>query len=316
MNAVTGRFAPSPSGRVHIGNLFTSMLAWLSAKKQGGRVVLRIEDLDTRRCTPEYAQQLQDDLLWLGLTWDEGASVGGVHAPYEQSKRTALYRDALERLRAMGLVYPCFCTRAELHAAAAPHRSDGQTVYPGTCRNLTAAEVAQRTGKRPPAYRLRVPDETITVRDGHMGTYTESLRRDCGDFLLRRSDGLYAYQLAVVVDDADMGVTEVVRGSDLLSSTPRQLLLYRLLGLTPPTFYHVPLLLAQDGRRLSKRDRDLNLSVLRARYAPEAVLGKLAFLAGFHPTAEPVRVAELLSAFDWRAVPIQDIIVPEDLFPV
>lgn len=311
---VTGRFAPSPSGRVHIGNLFTSLLAWLSAKKQGGRVILRIEDLDTRRCTAAYAEQLQDDLQWLGLTWDEGASVGGVHAPYEQSKRTALYSDALERLRALGLVYPCFCTRAELHAADAPHRSDGQTVYAGTCRNLAAAEVAERMRKRPPAYRLRVPDETITVHDGHMGTYSEQLRRDCGDFLLQRSDGLYAYQLAVVVDDADMGVTEVVRGSDLLSSTPRQLLLYRLLGLTPPTFCHVPLLLARDGRRLSKRDHDLNLSVLRTRYTPEAVLGKLAYLAGIHPTAEPVRVTELLAAFDWRAVPVRDIVVPENLF--
>lgn len=311
---VTGRFAPSPSGRVHIGNLFTSLLAWLSAKKRGGRVILRIEDLDTRRCTAAYAQQLQDDLLWLGLTWDEGPLIGGTHAPYEQSKRTALYRDALERLRALGLVYPCFCTRAELHAADAPHRSDGQTVYAGMCQNLTAAEVAERAAKRPPAYRLRVPDEVITVHDGHMGTYSEQLRRDCGDFLLQRSDGLYAYQLAVVVDDADMGVTEVVRGSDLLSSTPRQLLLYRLLGLTPPTFCHVPLLLSQDGRRLSKRDHDLNLSVLRTRYTPEAVLGKLAYLAGIHPTAEPVRVTDLLAAFDWCAVPVQDIIVPENLF--
>lgn len=306
MNAVTGRFAPSPSGRMHIGNLFTSLLAWLSAKKRGGRVVLRIEDLDTRRCTPEYAQQVRDDFQWLGLTWDG--------EPCEQSTRTALYRDALERLQALGLVYPCFCTRAELHAASAPHRSDGQTIYPGTCRGLTEAEIARRAATRPPAYRLRVPDETITVRDGHMGAYTESLRRDCGDFLLRRSDGLYAYQLAVVVDDAAMGVTEVVRGSDLLSSTPRQILLYRLLNLKPPTFCHVPLLLAADGRRLSKRDRDLNLSVLRKRYAPEAVIGKLAFLAGLNPTAEPVRAADLVSAFDWRAVPVRDIIVPEELF--
>ena len=312
----TGRFAPSPSGRMHIGNLFTSLLAWLSAKRQGGRVVLRIEDLDTRRCTPEYARQLQDDLQWLGLTWDEGPGVGGPHGPYEQSKRGALYASALERLRARGLVYPCFCTRAELHAADAPHRSDGQTVYPGTCRALTPEQVAQRARTRPPAYRLRVPDGETAFRDGHMGRYAERLERDCGDFLLCRSDGLYAYQLAVVVDDAAMGVTEVVRGSDLLSSTPRQLLLYRLLGLTPPAFFHVPLLLSGDGRRLSKRDRDLNLSALRTRYPPGAVIGKLAFLAGFHPTAEPVSPSELLFAFDWDAVPLRDIVVPENLFEI
>ena len=314
MNMVTGRFAPSPSGRMHIGNLFTYLLAWLSARKQAGRVVLRIEDLDTRRCTDAYARQLQNDLLWLGLTWDEGPLVGGPHAPYAQSERVALYSAALQHLRAHGLIYPCFCTRAELHAASAPHRSDGQTIYPGTCRNLTEAEIARRAATRPPAYRLRVPDETITVWDGHMGSCSEQLRRECGDFLLRRSDGLYAYQLAVVVDDAAMNVTEVVRGSDLLASTPRQMLLYRLLNLKPPTFCHVPLLLAADGRRLSKRDRDLNLSVLRKRYTPEAVIGKLAFLAGLNPTAEPVRAADLVPAFDWRAVPVRDIIVPEELF--
>ena len=311
---VTGRFAPSPSGRIHIGNIFSSLLAWLSARKQGGRIVLRVEDLDTARCTDAYARQLQDDLLWLGLTWDEGPLVGGDHGPYEQSKRAALYKSALETLRARGLTYPCFCTRAELRAASAPHRSDGQTIYPGTCRNLTAAEVAERARTRPPGYRLRVPDEEITVQDGHMGVYRENLARDCGDFLLCRSDGLFAYQLAVVVDDAAMKITEVVRGSDLLSSAPRQLYLYRLLGLAPPIFYHVPLLLAADGRRLSKRDRDLNLTVLRKAYPPEAILGKLAYLAGIHPTAGPVRAADLVPAFDWAAVPTRDIIVPEDLF--
>ena len=311
---VTGRFAPSPSGRIHIGNIFSSLLAWLSARKQGGRIVLRVEDLDAARCSDAYAKQLEDDLQWLGLTWDEGPLAGGAHGPYEQSKRTALYQSALEALRARGLVYPCFCTRAELRAASAPHRSDGQTVYPGTCRNLTAAQIAERSRTRPPGYRLRVPDEEIIVRDGHMGVYRENLARDCGDFLLRRSDGLFAYQLAVVVDDAAMQITQVVRGSDLLPSTPRQLYLYRLLGLTPPTFYHVPLLLAADGRRLSKRDHDLNLEVLRKTYPPEAILGKLAYLAGIHPTAEPIRAADLLSAFDWDAVPMRDIVVPEDLF--
>ena len=231
--AVTGRFAPSPSGRIHLGNILCCLLAWLSARQKGGRVILRIEDLDIARCPRRYGEQMCRDIRWLGLDWDEGPVIGGPSGPYEQSRRTALYQAALRRLEAQGLVYPCFCTRAELHAASAPHREDGQVVYPGTCRGLTAeqaAERARRTG-RAPALRLWVPEEEITFTDGHMGEYREWLPADCGDFLLRRSDGIFAYQLAVVVDDAAMGVTEVVRGADLLASTPRQLLLYRLLGL-------------------------------------------------------------------------------------
>ena len=191
---VTGRFAPSPSGRIHLGNILCSLLAWLSARQKGGRVILRIEDLDTARCPRRYGEQMCRDLQWLGLEWDEGPVTGGPHAPYEQSLRTERYQAALERLENMGLVYPCFCTRAELHAASAPHREDGQVLYPGTCRALTpeqAAEKARRTG-RSPALRLRVPEEEIGFTDGHMGSYRENLARDCGDFLLRRSDGLCA----------------------------------------------------------------------------------------------------------------------------
>lgn len=204
MNTV-GRFAPSPSGRMHLGNLLCALLAWLSVRHQGGRYILRIEDLDTDRCKPAYARQLEEDLRWLGLDWDEGGSLGGPHAPYDQSRRTALYDAALAELERQGVVYPCFCTRAQLHAASAPHREDGLTVYPGTCRNLTAEEITARTAaaKRPPALRLRVPEETLSFTDGHMGPVREYLPTDCGDFLLRRSDGLYAYQLAVVVDDGD-----------------------------------------------------------------------------------------------------------------
>ena len=195
-----GRFAPSPSGRIHLGNIFCCLLAWLSARQKGGRVVLRIEDLDTARCPRRYALQLQEDLRWLGLDWDEGPEAGGERGPYEQSRRTALYRAALERLSAKGLVYPCFCTRAELHAASAPHREDGQIIYPGTCRSLTAEQAEEQAGRRAPALRLRVPEEMWSFTDGHMGRYVENLARDCGDFLLCRSDGLFAYQLAVVVD--------------------------------------------------------------------------------------------------------------------
>ena len=314
--AVTGRFAPSPSGRIHLGNILCCLLAWLSARQKGGRVILRIEDLDTARCPLRYGEQMCRDIQWLGLDWDEGPVIGGPSGPYEQSRRTALYQAALERLEAQGLVYPCFCTRAELHAASAPHREDGQVVYPGTCRGLTAeqaAERARRTG-RAPALRLWVPEEEITFIDGHMGEYGEWLPADCGDFLLRRSDGIFAYQLAVVVDDAAMGVTEVVRGADLLASTPRQLLLYRLLGLEAPAFYHFPLLLGSDGQRLSKRNADAGLDALGERYTASEILGKLAYLAGFNPSAEPRSGESLLADFAWEKVPRADIRIPGGLF--
>lgn len=309
-----GRFAPSPSGRIHLGNILCCLLAWLSARQKGGKVILRIEDLDTARCPTRYAEQMLEDLRWLGLDWDEGPEAGGSAGPYFQSQRTALYQTALERLESLGLVYPCFCTRAELHAASAPHREDGTTVYAGTCRSLSPAEREERAKHRSPALRLQVPDKEFSFIDGHMGHYTEQLAQDCGDFLLRRSDGMFAYQLAVVVDDAAMGVTEVVRGADLLSSTPRQLYLYRLLELTPPAFIHFPLLLAPDGRRLSKRDADAGLDSLRGRVTAETLLGRLAQLAGFHPSGAPRPAAALLESFSWEKVAREDIRLPENLF--
>ncbi len=309
-----GRFAPSPSGRIHLGNLLCCLLAWLSARKKDGRVILRIEDLDTARCPRRYADQMEDDLRWLGLTWDAVPGVDGGEISCYQSERTALYEAALEKLREMDLIYPCFCTRGELHAASAPHRSDGQVLYGGTCRNLTAEEIAERSRTRAPALRLKTPETVWGFEDGHMGRYEENLARDCGDFLLRRSDGMFAYQLAVVVDDAAMGVTEVVRGADLLDSTPRQLYLYDLLGLRAPAFYHFPLLLSPEGRRLSKRDADAGLDVLRDRVPPEEVLGKLAYLAGFNPSAAPKTAEQLLADFAWEKVPRADIRLPEGLF--
>ena len=311
---MVGRFAPSPSGRIHLGNILCCLLAWLSARQQGGQVVLRIEDLDTVRCPRRYADQMEEDLRWLGLDWDRGPTVSGPDGSYYQSERTALYQAALDKLERMGLVYPCFCTRAELHAASAPHREDGQVVYAGTCRKLTAAEIAEKTKCRAPALRLRVPEETWGFTDGHMGPYSENLARDCGDFLLRRSDGMFAYQLAVVVDDAAMGVTEVARGADLLDSTPRQLYLYHLLELTPPKFLHFPLLLAPDGRRLSKRNADAGLDTLRDRLTAAEVLGGLAYLAGFNPSAAPKTGEQLLADFAWDKVPKEDIRIPEGLF--
>ena len=312
---IRGRFAPSPSGRMHLGNLFSALLAWLSVRSAGGVLVLRMEDLDPDRCRPEYAAQLAEDLLWLGLDWDEGYGKGGPDGPYLQSERTERYAAAFGRLEEMGLVYPCYCTRAERLAASAPHRSDGQAVYGGRCRDLTVEErsALEAAGRRP-AWRLKVPDEVWAVEDGHMGRYGENLLRDCGDFIIRRSDGVYAYQLAVVADDGAMGINQVVRGMDLLSSTPRQCYLYHLLGLEPPEFRHVPLLLAEDGRRLSKRDRDLDMGALRARWTPEELAGRLAMLAGLQTGPEPVTPAALAEGFSWERVPRTDIVVPGGLF--
>ena len=294
---LTGRFAPSTSGRMHLGNVFSALLAWLSVRSRGGRMILRMEDLDPDRCRPEYMETLRDDLDWLGLDWDAEQT--------PQSRRTDAYRAEFEKLSQLGLVYPCYCSRAELHAASAPHASDGTAIYAGTCRNLTPEERAQKT--RRPAWRVRVPEEEISFHDRLQGDYTENLARDCGDFIVRRSDGVYAYQLAVVTDDAEGGVTEVVRGRDLLSSTPRQIWLQRMLGFPEPEYCHVPLLVAPDGRRLSKRERDLDLGALRQLYTPEELLGKLAALANLQPEAAPVRAWELVSRFSWDCVPCDNI---------
>ena len=306
-----GRFAPSPSGRMHLGNLFAALLAWLSVRRAGGCMVLRMEDLDPDRCRAEYAAQLADDLRWLGLDWDEGWQKGGSHGPYLQSERTERYAAAFRMLEERGLVYPCYCTRAERLAASAPHRSDGQVVYSGKCRHLTDVERGGLAKTRSPAWRLIVPEQDISFTDRLQGVYGENLLRDCGDFILRRSDGVYAYQLAVVCDDGDMEITQVVRGRDLLDSTPRQLYLYELLGLRAPEFYHVPLLCAPDGRRLSKRERDLDMGALRQRLTPEQLVGLLAFWAGQLDRPEPVTAAELAPRFDWGKVPREDITVGE-----
>ena len=309
MGNVRGRFAPSPSGRMHLGNLFSGLLAWLSVRAAGGTMVLRMEDLDPDRCKEEYAVQLADDLRWLGLDWDEGYQVRGPHGPYRQSQRTDLYAGAFRKLEGRGLIYPCYCTRAERLAASAPHRSDGQAVYSGRCRHLTEAQRTELSATRRPAWRVKVPDRSIGFTDGLQGFYEENLLHDCGDFILRRSDGVYAYQLAVVYDDGAMEVNQVVRGRDLLDSTPRQRYLYELLGLTPPEFYHVPLLLAPDGRRLSKREKDLDMGALRERFTSETLTGLLAFWAGQLDKPEPVAPSELAQHFDWTKVPAGDIMV-------
>lgn len=287
---------------MHLGNLFTALLAWLSARADGGEFVLRIEDLDPDRSRAEYAEAIRDDLRWLGLDWDREMPL--------QSTQTPVYAEQFERLRKRGLIYPCFCTRNELHAASAPHASDGTLLYAGTCRNLTPAQIASQTRK--PAWRIRVPEETISFRDGVFGAVTQNLTTACGDFILRRSDGVYAYQLAVVCDDALGGITQVARGCDLLPSTPRQIWLGRELGFVQPAYYHVPLLVAPDGRRLSKRERDLDMEHLRRRYTPEQLTGRLAFLAGLRPEVSAVAPKELAHGFTWGVIHKNDIPISKD----
>ena len=292
-----GRFAPTPSGRMHLGNVFAALIAWLSVRSRGGSLVLRMEDLDTQRTSGEFAEQIRTDLQWLGLDWDWET------AP--QSQRAAVYDRYFERLESVDLLYPCYCTRSQLHSVNAPHLSDGTYVYPGTCRNLTPEE--QAAFHRAPSWRVKVPDRIWTVEDFVQGTYRENLATDCGDFVIRRADGVYVYQLAVTVDDGEAGVTEVVRGMDLLSSAPRQMYLQELFGFPHPQYGHVPMLLAPDGRRLSKRDKDMDLGYLQAHIKPEALLGMLAHAAGILDRPALVSAWELAGEFAWEKLRKQDI---------
>ena len=285
-----GRFAPTPSGRMHLGNVFAALIAWLSVRSRDGEMVLRMENLDTQRTSAEFAETLRDDLRWLGLTWDRETPA--------QSQRSAVYDKYFEILREKGLLYPCYCTRSQLHSVNAPHLSDGTYVYPGTCRNLTEGE--QAAFRRPPAWRVVVPDRVWTVEDRIQGTYRCNLATECGDMVVRRADGVYVYQLAVTVDDGEAGITEVVRGMDLLSSAPRQMYLQELFGFPHPEYAHVPMLLAPDGRRLSKRDRDLDLGILRQRLTREELLGVLAFAAGLIDQEVSVSLNELTKEFSWK----------------
>ena len=286
---VVGRFAPTPSGRMHLGNVFAALIAWLSVRSQGGEMVLRMEDLDTLRTSDAYARLLRQDLAWLGLDYDRETP--------PQSTRSETYDHYFDRLTEMGLLYPCYCTRSQLHSVNAPHLSDGTYVYPGTCRNLTPQ--ARRAMNRAPAWRVVVPDRLWSLDDRVQGRYELNLAKDCGDMVVRRADGVYVYQLAVTVDDGEAGVTEVVRGMDLLSSAPRQMYLQELFGFPHPQYAHVPMLLAPDGRRLSKRDRDLDLGELQKRFSPEAIIGLLAHAAGLIDRPAPISAAELAKEFQW-----------------
>lgn len=291
-----GRFAPSPTGRMHLGNLFAALLSWLSVRSRGGRWILRVEDLDPQRSRTEFARLIEDDLRWLGLDWDEGGlDSKGPAGPYRQSMRGDVYEECLRRLEATGLTYPCVCTRADVMSTQAPHQSDGRVVYRGTCR--PRAGVSPVDPSRPHATRLLVPDEEIRFTDRVCGPQAFRLADECGDFVLRRADGAWAYQLAVVADDALMGVTEVVRGNDLLLSAAQQTWLFRLLGWRAPEYAHIPLVCNAEGRRLSKRDASAGMEELRRRFTPEALTGLLARMAGLRPDASPCAPASLLDGF-------------------
>jgi glutamyl-tRNA synthetase len=249
-----------------------------------------MEDLDTQRTSAEFADTLRKDLAWLGLDWDWEMP--------PQSQRSAVYDRYFEMLADQGLLYPCYCTRSQLHNVNAPHLSDGTYVYAGTCRNLTEQQRASMDRK--PAWRVKVPQEIYTVNDLCQGVFTQDLSAECGDFVVRRADGVYVYQLAVTVDDGEAGVTEVVRGWDLLGSAPRQMYLQNLFGFENPRYGHVPMLVAPDGRRLSKRDKDMDLGQLQSHMTPEQLIGKLAYSSGLTENDAPVSAKELATVFDWN----------------
>ncbi len=297
---VVGRLAPSPTGAQHVGNARTYLIAWLSARSRGGTVVLRLEDIDSPRVKPGAAELALEDLRWLGLDWDEG--------PVVQTQRLAWYEEALARLQAQELVYPCTCTRSDVErAASAPHAEHEGTIYPGTCAGRRVADAAA-LGDQSFAWRMRVGQEQKPFRDGFLGPVAGD--PSGGDFVVWKSAATPAYHLAVVVDDAAQGITEVIRGDDLVASTPRQLLLYHALGLTPPAFTHVPLVVGPDGRRLAKRHGDTRLAALRAAgVPPENLLGLLAWSCGWIDVLQPVSLPQLLPRFRLDAIPLEPFVL-------
>jgi glutamyl-tRNA synthetase len=329
------RLAPSPTGSLHIGNVRTFLCAWLSARTQGANVILRVEDLE-KPARPGVLERMLSDLAWLGLDWDDGpvwqaeqeAAFGrgqpvtivdrGPSKPYIQSRRGTYYASVFERLRRDGMIYPCVCTRADWSSAqSAPHEGDREPRYPGTCRNRFASfEEAERHAApgKAPVWRFRAKDGPISFKDRVAGAVSIDVQRTVGDFVVFKTPELPAYQLAVVADDIAMGVTEVVRGDDLIPSTARQLLLYNALGGTPPRYGHAPLVIGSDGKRLAKRHGDARIETLRRLgVPPEHLLGRLARWSGMLVEG-PVQARSLLSFWDWRRLPRERIVLtPEQL---
>lgn len=305
MELTVGRFAPSPSGILHLGNLASSLLAWLDVRQNGGKLIFRMEDLDPDRSFQKYCEHMVSDLKYLGLNWDEG--YGFNNDTYSQSMRTSLYEDAFEILKRKNLVYPCYCSRNQRLAASAPHAGEKHDSS-CPCRYLTKQERLdlEASGKRP-AWKIKVPDKTISFIDEHYGEVSENLL-DGGDFIIKRSDGIFAYQLAVSFDDMDMGITRVVRGRDLLSSTAKQIFIINELGGTSPSYCHAPLLVSADGRKMSKRKGDLSMEVLREKYSAEEIIGYLSKLLNL-TGGRPISANELLRHFSWDKVPENDILI-------
>ena len=303
-SAPVGRLAPSPTGAQHVGNARTYLIAWLSARARGGTVRLRIEDIDIWRNKPNAVAEALADLRWLGLDWDGDVVV--------QSSLLPAHETALAELKRMELVYPCTCTRADIaNAASAPHADHEGPTYPGSCARRRAADADALT--RPFAWRFRVTDSPAFA-DSFRGSTQVDLQQLGGDFVVWRSAKVPAYQLAVVTDDAAAGVTEVIRGDDLVSSTPRQLLICRALGLAPPSFAHVPLVVGEDGKRLAKRHGDTRLSDLRQRgVTAEALVGLLAWSCGWRPTGEPIPARELIPLFHLDAIPRDPFVLTAEL---
>ena len=297
------RFAPSPSGRMHFGNIYSAILSWLCAQKSGAEFVIRFEDIDARCKNPEFQSLILDDLAWLGLNWDK--------TPLVQSMRTKYYEDIFDLIKAHANVYPCFCNRADLHAASAPHASDGTPLYSGKCKSLSARKTDALLKEKKPAYRLEVPELAISFTDEICGAYSQNLKTECGDFVICRSDGVFAYQLCVVADDIFQNITDVVRGCDLLSSTPRQIFLYELLHKKPPRYYHHPVLCNQQGKRLSKRDKSCDMSFLRAHFSAENLIGWIAFYLGQIDFPQPLTCEDLQDVFCLQKVPKDSVIIAD-----
>lgn len=303
-NSENGRFAPSPSGQLHMGNLASFLLAWLDARCAGGGLIFRMEDLDPDRSSKKSEESIVHALEVFGLDWDEGYPDAG----YSQSERSEKYDVVFDLLLRRDLLYPCYCSRSERLAASAPHPGE-QRHDPGCkCRYLTAYErrLFDKSGRKA-AWKIKVPDKTICFCDGHYGEFSENLA-DSGDFIIKRSDGVYAYQLAVSFDDMDMGITRVVRGRDLLSSTARQIWLIETFGGSVPQYYHAPLIVGADGRKLSKRCGELSAEALLAKHSPEELLGHLAGLLGLTDGSCESAVG-LLEFFDWTRVRKNDILI-------
>jgi len=313
---VRGRLAPSPTGALHLGNARSFLIAWLSIRSRNGSLLLRMEDLDHPKVKPQAADQALDDLRWLGLDWDEGPDIGGPCAPYVQSQRMDQYAAALAQLQAQGLVYPCVCSRKDVETGqSAPHAGEDGLAYDGACRGrfATYAEAAATLPPgRLPAWRFRAEDAETVFEDGFRGVQREKVANATGDFVIARHPQGAGYMLAVVVDDAAMSVTEVLRGDDLLPATHRQLLLYRALGLTPPRFIHVPLVVAPDGRRLAKRHGDTRIATLRQRgLRPAQVVGLLAGWCGWAAPGEEIMPAELLPRFRLDSIPRAPVVLTD-----